>query len=75
MIGWIELAMKNKWTNVTIKTDSQTIASNIKKKSQDRRWRLRLVLQVFDKLVMQLSSLKVNVVRREANRLADWFAK
>lgn len=35
VVAGIELVVKNKWTDVIIKTDSQTIASDIKKKSQD----------------------------------------
>ena len=69
-----KLAIAKGYKKVEIEMDSLVVYSEITKLKKEKQWRIWSVVRNIWKLKNQVPEEKILLIRRNANRVADWVA-
>ena len=68
----IKLVIKKKYQKVVVEMDSKVVHYEIVKEKMDRNWRIWPIIKDIRRMLNQIQEKQVKVIRRNANRAADW---
>ena len=70
----MQLALDRKWEKVEFETDSEIVYKALASCKANYNWKLTPLIKDIHALLSQVPEKKIHLIRRNANRVADWVA-
>ena len=70
----VKLAIEKNYHKVIVKMDSKIVHDEIVKEKMEINWRIWPLIRDIRRMLEQMEEKKVKIIRRNANRAADWVA-